>query len=176
MKYSKDPFGPFSSASRPYLGGFTLVEMLIVIALTAVLAAVALPSFNSLVERYRVVSKVDALGASFSLARVEAIRRGATVSVRSRGTSCGLTASATDWTCGWDVQAGSGATLETLKSEGPDARVEIGGGDAVISFDAFGRSNDWRCLDVRPQRKGGKSIQIILSQGGLARRQEDGVC
>ena len=175
MKHPNGLFRPVFRICPAPSGGFTLVEMLTVIALTAIMASVALPNFSGLITRYRVAAKANSLQASLSFARAEAIRRGANVSVKSRGTACSLGKRDKDWSCGWDVQVDSG---DILKSENPDEKAAITSDAAVVSFDGFGRSSQWGCFDVKPEPEGGRSstIQVIFSQGGLMRRQADGKC
>ncbi|MBL8346577.1 MAG: prepilin-type N-terminal cleavage/methylation domain-containing protein [Rubrivivax sp.] len=54
----------FSFAGRhPSARGFTLIELLVAMAITAILAAVALPSYNSHVQRSRVPAALDGLSS-----------------------------------------------------------------------------------------------------------------
>jgi type IV fimbrial biogenesis protein FimT len=55
--------------------GFTLLELAIALAITAVLAAMALPTFASLVARQRLQAAAEHLKADIALARQEAGRR-----------------------------------------------------------------------------------------------------
>ena len=59
--------------------GFTLLELAVVLAITAVLGAVAVPSFSGLVARQRLKSVAHGLQADIALARHEAGRRGLAV-------------------------------------------------------------------------------------------------
>lgn len=61
--------------------GFTLVELLVVLAMAAVLAVFSVPSLVSFIQRNRVESEVSAMMRSLQLARSEAIKRGQPVSV-----------------------------------------------------------------------------------------------
>ena len=91
--------------------GFTLVEMLAVITISAILVALALPSFRSIIRSSQISSTSNALLASIDLARSEAIRRNATVSVcRSLNpenvapvcsSAAGNGYAANDWSSGW---------------------------------------------------------------------------
>lgn len=83
--------------------GFTLIEVMVVVAVTAILAALAAPSFIDTFRRYRVDAMRENLNTSISLARIEAIRRGGQTVIR-RSTGCPTTLSGTnDWSCGWTV-------------------------------------------------------------------------
>ncbi|OQK18659.1 hypothetical protein AU255_02675 [Methyloprofundus sedimenti] len=55
--------------------GFTLTELMVVIAIVGILAAVAVPSFNDSIERSRLVSASEAVIADLRWARSEAIKR-----------------------------------------------------------------------------------------------------
>lgn len=82
--------------------GFTLIELMVTVAIIAVLAMVAAPSFNDAILSNKLASFSNSFVASTQLARSEAIKRNATVRVcrSANGTSC-----ATDgtWQQGWIV-------------------------------------------------------------------------
>jgi len=82
--------------------GFTLVELLVTIAVVAILAAIALPSFTSMIQRNGVNSAGNRLMADLGYARAEAATRGTYVSVcpSTNGTSCSGSAA---WESGWIV-------------------------------------------------------------------------
>lgn len=61
--------------------GFTLVELLITIALIAVVAGFAVPQFGDMIERNRVTSTTNSVVGLLNYARSEAIRRNVRVSV-----------------------------------------------------------------------------------------------
>ncbi|MDR2015121.1 MAG: GspH/FimT family pseudopilin [Azoarcus sp.] len=62
-------------------GGFTLIEMLIVIAIAAILAATAVPSFRTMNRNMAVRGAADELIAGVQFARSEAARTNQTVSL-----------------------------------------------------------------------------------------------
>jgi type IV fimbrial biogenesis protein FimT len=80
--------------------GFTLVELLVTMAVAAVLLAVAVPSFRSTILSNRLTSTTNDLVGSLAQARSEAIKRGSrvTVCMSANGTTC---ATAGTWAQGW---------------------------------------------------------------------------
>lgn len=97
------------------LRGFTLVEMLVVITISAILVAAAIPSFQWMIARNRVADASNALMSSLQLARIEASRRGAVVvacrvdDANANPPVCSSTATGgfdgNDWAAGWVVFA-----------------------------------------------------------------------
>ncbi|MBA2963469.1 MULTISPECIES: GspH/FimT family pseudopilin [Ramlibacter] len=87
---------------RPPEPGFTLVEVLAVLAVSAVLASTAMPSLRALAASVRVSAAANDLLGDLLLTRSEAIhRRGRVVSCKSsNGSSC---ADAGGWQQGWIV-------------------------------------------------------------------------
>jgi type IV fimbrial biogenesis protein FimT len=77
--------------------GFTLIEVLIVIALIGVLLALAAPSFSTFTASQRVKTASFDLYAALSFARSEAIKRRQTVTVAP--------VAGNDWATGWTVVA-----------------------------------------------------------------------
>ena len=88
--------------------GFTLVELLVTLAVAAILLGVAAPSFRDVVQRNRQESALYALTGSLQLARSEAIKRSTRVSVCARGAGDGVCG--TSWSRGWQVFVDDGDT------------------------------------------------------------------
>ena len=63
-------------AVAAHRSGFTLLELVIVIAITVVVGAMTLPSYNNLISRQRLVATARDLQADIGFAREEASRRG----------------------------------------------------------------------------------------------------
>ncbi len=61
--------------------GFTLIEAMVVVALVAILAALAMPSFNSAIANHRVKSTAQELQTLLQFARAEAVYKRKEVTV-----------------------------------------------------------------------------------------------
>ena len=81
--------------------GFTLIELLVVMTILAILMGMAIPSYNSLMISTTASQYASSMAESALLARAEAIRRNATVSVcvSADGANCG----SGGWEQGWLV-------------------------------------------------------------------------
>lgn len=67
--------------------GFTIIELLTTIALLSIIAALAVPSFSSLIKSNRLTSATNELVSVINTARAEAIKRKVEVSVAPKGSS-----------------------------------------------------------------------------------------
>ena len=80
--------------------GFTLVELLILLVVIAVVAAVGIPNFNQMIRHNRVTSYSNAVLGALNLARSTAVQRGDSMAVcgSSNGAACDG-----NWSAGWLV-------------------------------------------------------------------------
>lgn len=61
--------------------GFTLIELMCVIAILAIVMSVGIPSFSTMIRNNRIVTATNDLNAILQYARAEAVRRGGRVRV-----------------------------------------------------------------------------------------------
>ena len=81
--------------------GFTVIELLVVVAILSILMGVAAPSLRDLLMNATVTSQANDLMSAFATARSEAIRRGVRTAIctSTNGTSC----TNSNWHEGWIV-------------------------------------------------------------------------
>lgn len=68
----------FRNQPRYSAGGFTLVELMVTLAVAAILLAVAVPSFRGMLEQNRVAAQSNDVLGGIQATRSEAIRKNAT--------------------------------------------------------------------------------------------------
>lgn len=134
--------------------GFTLVELMITIAVLAVLVALAAPSFNESIQRARLKGAADAVVAVIATARQQATRLNRDVSLSVRGSAgawcVGARAAANPApgqqaaaapTCDCSADAslcrveGTPLVVESASFGPAGARATIDGADIAVVFD-----------------------------------------
>jgi len=101
--------------------GFTAIELMIVIAIMAVLVALTGPSFQLIVERWRIHNTTEAMVNTLYFARSEALKRGGRIGIQKNPKTtpgCTLAATNQEWGCGWFV-------FHDLNSDGKWQNSEI---------------------------------------------------
>lgn len=90
---------------RRHALGFTLVESLAALAISSLLASVALPNLKGLSQGKASEASASALGSALRLAKSEAMKRGeqVTVCAREPGQRNTCASGGKDWSAGWIV-------------------------------------------------------------------------
>ena len=79
-----------------YEQGFTIIELMITLAIAAIIISFAAPSFREVIDNNRVSSRVNDFIASLALAKSEAVKRNANVQIVP-------TAGGGDWSDGYKI-------------------------------------------------------------------------
>lgn len=116
---------------RTQVRGFTLVELMTALGISAILVAIAVPTMRSFIENSRIRAASESLQNGLSLARNEAVRRNERIEFVSQAT-------------GWVVRV-PGAATPLHEASGREGRggltltIAPAGADR-ITFDSFGRT------------------------------------
>lgn len=85
--------------------GFTLIELMIVIALVAILTSLAVPGFSQFLSKRSVSAAAATLATDYRFARSEAIKRSSFVTVCRSTDSATCAGTSESWHGGWIVFA-----------------------------------------------------------------------
>ena len=165
-----------SSPRPPGLApGFTLIELVVVLAIVAISVTLAVPGFREFLMRSTTTTIGNDLAAAFAQARAEAVKRGVYVAVVA-------TSGGDDWSSGWGVYAdsardgGFATTIVTHEAVAARYRVRAGGASAGrVVFSGQGDLVGAHAVDVNVCRPDGNAtqsrfIQVRASGVVVARR------
>jgi type IV fimbrial biogenesis protein FimT len=118
--------------------GFSLLELLITMAIAAILLTIGIPSFTYVTNSNRTTSEVNGLLGDLQFARAEAIKEGVyvTACVSTNGSSCNGVGS-TNWNDGWIVFSDPG----NLGAGGPNNETILKIQNTFTSTDILTASN-----------------------------------
>jgi len=140
--------------------GFTLVELMVTIAIVGILLALGLPSFQGAIRSNQIATTTNELIGSVSLARSEGIRStlGGGICATDDGTTC-----SDDWAAGWLVWTNVGTANAALDAGDTIVRVIDAHPQLMLSaataagverdrivFDARGRPDTPSVITLRP--------------------------
>lgn len=145
--------------------GFTLVELLVALAVLAVLLGVGVPTFRASLERQRISAAVFVVAAQFATARNSAITRREVVSLcpSNNGLDCdeGL-----DWAGGWLMYGGARRASQPESPAAVLRHFPPPGHASLRLHSSIGR----RALHFLPDgRSAGSNLRLRICLGGQLR-------
>ncbi|AGG87897.1 GspH/FimT family pseudopilin [Rhodanobacter denitrificans] len=142
--------------------GFTLVEMLVTLAIFAVLLMIAIPSMRPFLQSQSVKNASMDINSTVALARSEAIKRNATVDVTANN--------AADWSQGWVV---SQTAANVIRKQPALANIVITPSSGSFSFSGNGRiTGTGATFTIKPVNKAGSQPLCLTVTVGATGRVE----
>ncbi len=126
----------FGVINSERIRGFTLLELMVTLAVAAIVLSVAIPGFGGFIQNNRAVTHTNDLVTALNLGRSEATRRGAPVLLcsSSDGETC---SGSNDWSSGWIIRRPAGEVLRTWPERSGGAGV-LTANVSQIQFQARG--------------------------------------
>lgn len=152
--------------------GFTLIELMITLAVAAILLTIGIPSFRDIIKNNRLVSYTNEFVAGSQLSRSEAVkrRRYGYICASANLTSC---SNSTNWATGWIVWVDDNAdstpqTTELLRvGAALDATLTfVSNGATQFRFDPMGISGAVATLTLCDDRTGETGRIIRVTNAG----------
>jgi len=110
--------------------GFTLLELMIVIAIVAVLSTLAFPSFSRLILKHRAQDAASGIFSALFKARSEALKRADRIRLQPNSGT-------TNWEGGWRILDNASNTLDTHEAV-EKVTITFSGGSPIV-YNSAGR-------------------------------------
>lgn len=138
--------------------GFTIMELMITVALVGIISAMALPSFTGFVQRNQLSSVVRGVVGGIALTRSEAVSQRQNVDFEARGS---------DWDTGWQVNA-DGTILRESDPFPAGYTLVFANGSTKLTFNARGILSVTTNEQITIADGKGNSSNIFLPRSGSA--------
>lgn len=158
--------------------GLTLTELMVSLAIMAIMAAIAAPSLRDYMDEHRLRSTMSELTNDLNFARAEAIKRSARVLVCGRTSGATTCANLLDWQGGWlvcydsDFDSQCDATSATdpnpIKIGAPlAASMTLASNTAVIRFNPVGTTSGAATFTLTGTMSGSTSRVASIAATGV---------
>ena len=144
--------------------GFTLVELLVSIAVLAILLALAVPSFQNMIMNNRITAKTDALSAALNYARNIALTQNVNV-LACPFSAVNSTACGGNWQSGWIIvsQPASGAAVLFQSNAAGPNDPSVSATATNVTFDTRGLATTQSNFTICDSRGAAfaRSVQVL---------------
>ena len=130
--------------------GFTLIELMVTLAVIIVLLVVGVPNLKSFMQSNRLTSSTNLLVISLNLARSEAVKRGTVIKTCVNNTAQNDCNNVVNWEHGWitfidtdndDTIDGGETVLRVNEALGGGTTIRSGQFTNIISYNSDGSAN-----------------------------------
>ncbi len=138
------------------ISGFTIMELMIVVAIAGILVAVGIPSFRNLTKDNCLTTGTNLLVSSFQQARSEAVKRSTTLTI----TASNAGDNTNEWGNGWTVTINEDSDNDGVLDTGEDFD-----GDGTLDAAATFRVVTLSCTNTTMNETGNDTVFVYGSDG-----------
>jgi len=157
-------------AAMKFRQGFTMIELLVAMGVAGILAAIAIPAFNTFVMNNRDAQQINSLALSFNYARSEAVKLNTPVGVQVCPSSDQLTCNgpANGWKDGWVVlDMSTNRVIQAVPAlAGPNVITAAGAGANSVTFKSNGNVVGSAQIKICDPRGGAFARDVEVSPVG----------
>ncbi|MDB5821689.1 MAG: prepilin-type N-terminal cleavage/methylation protein [Herminiimonas sp.] len=141
--------------------GFTLVELMVTVSISAILLAIGVPSFNSFIVSQRVSAAASDVSTMLTFARSEAIKRNGNVIVTQKSGG---------WQNGWTTQSSG----NTVGQQEAFSNLAIANSTSALTYNNTGRIAGSGTVTF--QITGGTNIRCVTVDLSGMPKSKNGSC
>lgn len=155
--------------------GFNLIEMMVVVAVIAILLALAAPSFGKMVQNTKIRTVAEVLQNGMRLAKNEAVRRSRRVTftlTNAPGFAPPPSTAGKSWSIQTEplIEGEVGEFIQSASLGGASASVSVTASTATLTFNSVGRltTDGTNTFDI-VNGSGDRPLRVVVSQSGQIR-------